>query len=124
MSCVPKEFCAGNLNTVITVEEPTDADDGAGGTTRTWSTVLDGVRAYKKHVGGGEFWKHSRLETNVTDVFWTYYFASAAEPMLPLITSHMRLKDMRGNYYNIKKAEDPTDTFQYLEIQAEKGVLD
>lgn len=125
MASIPKVLCSGRMNAIISFEEPERIADGAGGFTNdTWNNVIDNVSAYKKHVGGGEHFGHFRLESRVTDIFWIYYMCSASDPFEPLINTLMRIVDIKGDYYNIRKVIDPDDSRHWLMIQAEAGVLD
>ena len=114
MSCGPK-ICAGDLNEVVSYQEATRADDGAGGTAApVWAEKFV---IYCKVVekSGKEAFQHQRLETQNTVEFMTRYRSD--------ITTLGRLV-LDGKNHNIRRVDDINRAGEWLLIVADAGVVD
>lgn len=103
---------SGAFNRPVTIEQPTDVDDGQGGSTRTWVVVLQ-TMAHFQPFKGQELWKTGQ----VYPTLWTKVLIRYRPDVN--VTPTMRLR--YGNrIYNIRSVEVPAEALTTIEMLCEQ----
>lgn len=106
---------AGELRHVISIQEPTETADGAGGVTTTWSTKYSRVRAAIWPLRGDERVEAMKLEHELTHRVRIRYQSG--------ITAKMRIYWAdRSRYLRITDIFSPDERNISLEIMATEEV--
>lgn len=105
---------ASRLKQRITIEQPTESADGAGGTTRSWSTLATvWAELVPLRSGRGESLVNRQLTAEVTHRITIRYRAD--------VTTAMRVS-YGGRVFNIRKVTNVGEAKVTLEMLAEEGV--
>jgi len=110
------KLCAGDFDQVVKLQRPTRPPNGSGGfKNEVWDDVVDLFCSIKQNRGTEPF-AHQRIETRAPFVFHCNYTEDIFE------TDRLVLED--GTELNIRYIDDLERRKLYLEIGADKGVMD
>ena len=102
---------AGKLRTRIAIRRPVRTPDGAGGVSRSWSTIAS-PRAYVKPISGGERFQAMAISATVTHRIFIRYRTD--------ILPSDRI-EIGSRLFQIRAVLDIEERKRWLEIFAEEG---
>ncbi len=114
MACSKPPACAGSMRETIEIKRQVLADNGAGGSTVTWQTVMT-LKASVKQMSSGEQFTRQHIGSPASHKFITRYAAG-------ILPSDQIIH--RGIEYNIAgQPENWEYKNRYLIIMASSGVI-
>lgn len=108
----------GSLRHQVTIEEPTDASDGQGGTTRTWIPILSAWAAIEPKVAIVRL-ASGKVETDTSHKVTLRYRADVE------LRSEMRVKHTVGSltrYFSIHGLLNEDERNRYVTLLCKEGV--
>ncbi len=95
---------AGKLDQRITIQEVTEAADGSGGVTQTWSDVVRQLPAGIQTANGSEQWRAAQVDPNLTHAIKIRFYRG--------LSPKMRVKwydpwNKRTRYFGIDSIPEP-----------------